>query len=240
LGVWALREWWRYQKVEQWCESAGSNSMEDIIACIALPPHLEVPLPATACCGPIRIFEGGPSLDSNVRAKIPPPPLSMHQHKDRDKLLTNYPPCLPTQDWSLTTNPFQFSIKTQLSIPWTSTIHFPSPDLYFGWQYTVPPTGDSVTNDTDKTASVKPRKIRHMSSVVMCWKSSLSLENVYSAIIFKAYSIHPPPTWPRSTTHRLTWSLTHFWVHTSGEHNRTTGRQKVNSLMNEFINEFMN
>jgi len=34
LGVWALREWWRYQKVEQWCESAGSNSMEDIIACI--------------------------------------------------------------------------------------------------------------------------------------------------------------------------------------------------------------
>ena len=38
--------------------------LEDTIVCIVLPvlqPDLELPLPATAGCGPICIFEGGPS-----------------------------------------------------------------------------------------------------------------------------------------------------------------------------------
>jgi len=55
-GVWASRVWWHNQKLEHLCET------EDRIACIALsvpPLDLEVPPPATACCGPIWIFWGG-------------------------------------------------------------------------------------------------------------------------------------------------------------------------------------
>jgi len=87
--------------------------MEDIIACIALlllPPHLEVALLATARCGPIRIFEGGPSLDSSVRVKIPTPPLSITTRKTVTKyspfIHAVYPPKIDPPK----TNPFQFSI----------------------------------------------------------------------------------------------------------------------------------
>jgi len=48
--------------------------LEDRIVCIALPEKkqdLEVPTPATACCGSIRIFEGG-FLHTKSSSGVPP------------------------------------------------------------------------------------------------------------------------------------------------------------------------
>jgi len=57
LGVWALRAWWRYNKLGHLCE------MEDRMLAIfflpVLPPDLEVLPPATARCSPICIFLRG-------------------------------------------------------------------------------------------------------------------------------------------------------------------------------------